>query len=172
MFWTVQSYLVEIGTPVERNGIVVGITSLLSAISLVALSWLTASPRRHGVAMGVLLFAMPCALLVVAIAHRQGWLWLGAGVLIIMAMGQVLFRSLANVRLQELVPDSVRASLVSLSSWLASLLYVPVFPIGGALLDAWGIDGGYLAMALLVLLPSVPLYTLARRHRVWHDEPT
>jgi hypothetical protein len=48
-----------------------------------------------------------------------------------------------NVRLQQLVPDAVRASIVSLESWLGSLLYVPVFPIGGALLDAWGLDGGY-----------------------------
>ncbi len=166
LYWTMQSYLVEIGAPVERNGLVVGTTSLLSAISLTALSWLAASRRRHGVAMGVLLFAIPLALLVAAVAYRTGWLWFGAGVLIVTAMGQVLFRNLTNIRLQELVPDSVRASLVSLASWLASLLYVPVFPIGGALLDAWGIDGGYAAIAVLVLLPSLPLYMLARRHRV------
>lgn len=103
-------------------------------------------------------------------AYRAGWLWLGAGFLITTAMGQVLFRNLANVRLQELVPDTVRASLASLSSWIASVLYVPVFPIGGALLDAWGVDGGYIILAVLVLLPSLPLYTLARRHRVWRDD--
>jgi hypothetical protein len=83
-------------------------------------------------------------------------------------MGQALFRTLVNVRLQQLVPDAVRASIVSLESWIGSLLYVPVFPIGGALLDACGIDGGYLAIAVLVLLPSVLLYVLARRHGVWH----
>jgi hypothetical protein len=50
---------------------------------------------------------------------------------------------------------------------------VPVFPIGGALLDVWGIDGGYIAMAALVLLPSLWLYILARRHGVWHvDTPS
>ncbi len=166
-FWTMQSYLVEIGAPVAGNGFVVGTTSLLSAISLMALSWLAASRRRQGVAMGMLLFAIPCALLITALAYRIGWLWLGAGVLIITAMGQVLFRNLTNVRLQELVPDAVRASMSSLASWIASLLYVPVFPIGGALLDAWGIDGGYIAIAGLVLLPSIPLYSMARRHRVW-----
>jgi len=85
-------------------------------------------------------------------------------------MGQVLYRRLANVRLQQLEPDAVRASLASLDSWLSSLLYVPVFPIGGALLDAWGIDGGYVAIAALALLPSLPLYALSRRHRVWRDD--
>jgi hypothetical protein len=170
LFWTMQSYLVEIGAPVEHNGFVVGTTSLLSAISLTALSWCAASRRRHGMAMGVLLFAIPCALLTTALAYRLGWLWLGAAFLVITAMGQVLFRNLANVRLQALVPDAVRASLVSLDSWLASLLYVPVFPIGGALLDAWSIDGGYVAIAVLVLLPSLPLYTWSWRHRVWQGD--
>jgi hypothetical protein len=66
------------------------------------------------------------------------------------------------------VPDAIRASIVSLESWIGSLLYVPVFPIGGALLDVWGIDGGYTAIAALVLLPSIVLYMLARRHGVWH----
>lgn len=171
LFWTMQSYLVEIGAPVEGNGFVVGTTSLLSAVSLTALAWLAASQRRHRMAMAVLLFAMPCALLISAAAYRAGWVWLGAGVLIITAMGQVLFRTLTNIRLQELVPDTVRASLVSLASWLASLLYVPVFPVGGALLDAWGIDGGYAAIAVLILLPSLPLYALAQRQSVWHDTP-
>ena len=170
MFWTMQSYLVEIGAAVERNGFVVGAASLLAAISLTALAWLTASRRRHGAAMGALLFAIPCALLITALAYRLGWFWLGAGVLVLSAMGQVLYRSLANVRLQQLAPDAVRASLASLDSWLASLLYVPVFPIGGALLDAWGIDGGYVAIAALVLLPSLPLYALSRRHHVWRDD--
>ena len=167
LFWTMQSYLVEIGAPIESNGFVGGISSLLSAISLMALSWLAATRRRHGVSMGILLFAIPCALLLTAMAYRLGWHWLGAGVLIATAMGQVLFRTLANIRLQELVPDSVRASLVSLTSWLSSLLYIPIFPIGGALLDAWDIDGGYVAIAILVLIPSLPLYMLARRHQVW-----
>jgi hypothetical protein len=168
VFWTTQSYLVEIGAPVKHNGFLISVTALLSALSLMALAWLSASQRRHGVAVGVLLFTIPLALLATAIAYRAGWLWLGAGFLITIAMGQALFRSLMNVRLQQLVPDAVRASIVSLESWMGSLLYVPVFPIGGALLDAWGIDGGYLAIAVLVLLPSVLLYVLARRHGVWH----
>jgi hypothetical protein len=170
MFWTMQSYLVEIGASVERNGFVVGTTSLLSAISLTALAWLAASRRRQGVAMGVLLFSIPCALLMTALAYRLKWFGLGAGVLILSAMGQVLFRNLANVRLQQLVPDSIRASLASLDAWIASLLYVPVFPVGGILLDAWGIDGGYVAIAVLVLLPSVLLYTRSWRHRVWQGD--
>ena len=119
-------------------------------------------------AVGVLLCTIPLALLATALAYRAGWRWLGAGVLMTIAMGQALFRTLVNVRLQQLVPDAVRASIVSLESWLGSLLYVPVFPIGGALLDAWGIDGGYRAMAVLVLLPSGLLYIRARRHGVWH----
>jgi hypothetical protein len=168
VFWTTQSYLVEIGAPVKHNGFLISVTALLSALSLMALAWLSASQRRHGVAVGFLLFTIPLALLATAIAYRSGWLWLGAGFLITIAMGQALFRSLVNVRLQQLVPDAVRASIVSLESWIGSLLYVPVFPIGGALLDAWGIDGGYLALAVLVLLPSVLLYVLARRHGVWH----
>ena len=105
-----------------------------------------------------------------ATAYRAGRLWLGAGFLITIAMGQVLFRSLMNVRLQQLVPDAVRASIVSLESWLGSLLYVPVFPIGGALLDMWGIDSGYMAIAALVLPPSCVLYVRARRRGVWHVE--
>lgn len=52
VYWTTQSYLVEIGAPVVSNGFVIGTTSLLSAISLTALSWLSASRRRHGIAMG------------------------------------------------------------------------------------------------------------------------
>jgi MFS family permease len=169
MFWTVQSYLVEIGAAVEHEGFFVGAMSILSALSLTSLAWLSTSRRRHGVAVGVVLFAIPVALLVTAAAYRAGWLWLGVGVLIVTAMTQVLFRSLINVRLQELVPDAVRASLVSLESWLSSLLYVPVFPIGGALLDAWGVNGGYIAIAVLVLLPSLPLYVLAWRCQVWRD---
>jgi hypothetical protein len=168
VFWTTQSYLVEIGAPVKHNGFLVGATALLSAISLTALAWLSASRRRHGVAVGLLLSTIPLALLVTATAYRAGWPWLGAGCLITIAMGQVLFRNLVNVRLQQLVPDAIRASIVSLESWIGSLLYVPVFPIGGALLDVWGIDGGYTAIAALVLLPSVLLYMLARRHGVWH----
>lgn len=171
MFWTVQSYLVEIGAPVQHEGFFVGTMAVLSAVSLTSLAWLSASRRRHGIAVGVFLFAIPVALLVTAVAYRAGWLWLGVGILIITAMAQVLFRSLINVRLQELVPDAVRASLVSLESWLSSLLYVPVFPVGGALLDAWGVDGGYTAIAVLVLLPSLPLYVLARRCQVWRDHP-
>jgi hypothetical protein len=167
VFWTTQSYLVEIGAPVKHNGVLIGLTALLSVLSLTTLAWLSASPQRHGLAVGLLLFTIPLALLATAAAYRTGRLWLGAGCLIIIAMGQALFRNLANIRLQQLVPDAVRASLVSLESWIGSLLYVPVFPIGGALLDAWGIDGGYTAIAALVLPPSVVLYLLARRHGVW-----
>jgi hypothetical protein len=170
VFWTTQSYLVEIGAPVKHNGFLIGTTALLSALSLTALAWLSASRRRHGVAVGLLLFTIPLALLATAAAYRAGWLWLGAGCLITIAMGQTLFRSLMNVWLQQLVPDAVRASMVSLESWIGSLLYVPVFPIGGALLDVWGIDGGYLAIAALVLPPSLLLYVLAWRHGVWHVE--
>lgn len=170
MFWTTQSYLVEIGLPVKNNGFVFGMAPLLSAVALTSLSWLSASRRRHGLAMGVLLFAIPFTLVVTAAAYRIGWLWLGAGFLITAAMGQTLFRNLANLRLQELVPDDVRVSLASLSSWISSVLYVPVFPVGGALLDALGVDGGYTVIAMLVLLPSVPLYTLAWRRRVRHDQ--
>jgi hypothetical protein len=168
VFWTTQSYLVEIGAPVKHNGLLIGATALLSAISLTALAWLSASRRRHGVTVGLLLCSIPLALLATAAAYRAGWLWLGASCLITIAMGQALFRNLMNVRLQQLVPDAVRASMVSLESWIGSLLYVPVFPIGGALLDVWGITGGYTAMAALVLLPSLALYVLARRHGVWH----
>ena len=173
VFWTTQSYLVEIGAPVKHNGFLIGATALLWALSLTALAWLSASRWRHGVAVGLLLFTIPLALLATAIAYRAGWLWLGAGFLITIAMGQVLFQNLVNVRLQQLVPDAVRASMVSLESWIGSLLYVPVFPIGGALLDVWGIDGGYIAIAALVLPPSVLLYILARRQGVWQvDTPS
>jgi hypothetical protein len=173
VFWTTQSYLVEIGAPVKHNGFLIGATALLSAISLTALAWLSASRRRHGVAVGLLLLTIPLALLATAIAYRAGWLWLGAGCLITIAMGQALFRNLVNVRLQQLVPDAVRASIVSLESWIGSLLYVPIFPIGGVLLDVWGIDGGYIVIAALVLPPSVLLYILARRYGVWHvDTPS
>jgi hypothetical protein len=168
VFWTTQSYLVEIGAPVKHNGFLIGATALLSAISLTTLARLSASRRRHGVAVGLLLFTIPLALLATAMAYRVGWLWLGAGCLITIAMGQALFRSLVNVRLQQLVPDAVRASIVSLEAWIGSLLYVPVFPLGGALLDAWGIANGYMAMAALMLFPSVLLYVLARRQGVWH----
>ncbi len=170
VFWTTQSYLVEIGAPVKHNGFLIGTTSLLSAISLTALAWLAASRRRQGVAVGLLLFTIPLALLATAIAYRAGWLWLGASFLITIAMGQALFRNLVNVRLQQLVPDAVRASMVSLESWIGSLLYVPVFPIGGALLDLGGIDDGYLAIAALVLLPSLLLCVLAQRYGVWKAE--
>jgi MFS family permease len=170
VFWTTQSYLVEIGAPVRHNGFLIGATALLSALSLTALAWLSASRWRHGVAVGLLLCTIPLALLATATAYRAGWLWLGAGCLITIAMGQALFRNLVNVRLQQLVPDAVRASVVSLESWIGSLLYVPVFPLGGALLDVWGIDSGYRAIAALVLLPSFLLYILARRHGVWHVE--
>ncbi len=88
VYWTTQSYLVEIGAPVERNGYVIGATSMLAAILLTALSWLAASRRRHRIAMGGLLFAIPFALLVTAAAYRAGWLWLGAGFLVATAMGQ------------------------------------------------------------------------------------
>jgi len=170
VFWTAQSYLVEINAPVQHNGFLIGATSLLSATSLTALAWLTASRQRHGVAVAVLLFTIPLALLVAAAAYHAGWLWLGAGFLLTIGLGQTLFRNLVNVRLQQLVPDAVRASLLSLGAWIGSLLYVPVFPVGGALLDAWGIDGGYTALAALMLLPSFVLYALARRHRVWHSQ--
>ena len=170
VFWTTQSYLVEIGAPVKHTGFLIGATALLSAISLTALAWLSASRRRHSVAVGLLLCTIPLALLATATAYRAGWLWLGAGCLITIAMGQALFHNLVNVRLQQLVPDAVRASMVSLESWIGSLLYVPIFPIGGALLDVWGIDGGYRAIAALVLLPSFLLYILAWRCGVWHVE--
>ncbi len=170
IYWTTQSYLVEIGTPVEQNGFVIGTTSLLSAMSLSALPWLSGAGQRQGMAMGCLLFAIPVTLLATAAAYRLGWHWLGAGLLISTAMGQVLFRNLVNVRLQGLVPDTVRASLVSLAAWIAAVLYVPVFPIGGALLDVWGIGGGYIAIAVLVLVPSLSLYAHARRCHVWRDE--
>ena len=161
---------VFIGAPVEHNGFLIGTTSLLSAISLTALAWLAASRRRQGAAVGLLLFTIPLALLATAIAYRAGWLWLGASFLITIAMGQALFRNLVNVRLQQLVPDAVRASMVSLESWIGSLLYVPVFPIGGALLDIGGIDDGYIAIAALVLLPSLLLCVLAQRYGVWKAE--
>ena len=171
VFWTTQSYLVEIGAPVTQNGFLIGTTALLSALSLTALAWLSASRRRHGVAVGLLLFTIPLVLCATATAYRAGRLWLSAGFLMTIAMGQVLFRSLMNVRLQQLVPDAVRAAIVSLESWLGSLLYVPLFPIGGALLDMGGIDGGYMAIAALVLPPSCVLYVLAWRRGVWHVEP-
>src|SRR5205807_2628416 len=101
-------------------------TALCSLAALVPLSGLEEpSRRRHGVAVGLLLFTIPLVLFATATAYRAGRLWLGAGFLITIAMGQVLFRSLMNVRLQQLVPDAVRASIVSLESWLGSLLYVP-----------------------------------------------
>ena len=41
---------------------------LISALSLMVLTWLSASQRRHGVAVGFLLCTIPLALLATAIA--------------------------------------------------------------------------------------------------------
>jgi hypothetical protein len=57
-----------------------------------------------------------------------------------------------------------------LRDYYRKALYVPLFPIGGALLDMGGIDGGYMAIAALVLPPSGVLYVLAWRRGVWHVE--
>ena len=68
VFWTTQSYLVEIGAPVKQNGFLISVTAWLSALSLMVLTWLSASQRRHGVAVGFLLCTIPLALLATAIA--------------------------------------------------------------------------------------------------------
>ena len=89
------------------------------------------------------------------------------------AMGQALFRNLVNVRLQQLVPDVVRASTVLLCNlWIGSPPSVRL-RIGGALRTRPGrFDGGYRAIAAPAPLPSVLLYVLARRHGVWHSQNT
>ena len=71
VFWTTQSYLVQIGAPVKQNGFLISVTAWLSALSLMVLTWLSASQRRHGVAVGFLLCTIPLALLATATADER-----------------------------------------------------------------------------------------------------
>ena len=171
VFWTTQSYLVEIGAPVKHNGFLIGATALLSALSLTALAWLSASRRRHGVAIGLLLFTIPLALLATAIAYRSGWRWLGAAFLLLChgpgALPKPRECAAATARARRCAGIDGVAKIVD---WLSALR--------AGLSNRWCSAGrlGYrrrLHSDRGARAAPLSVYLLARRQGVWHvDTPS
>lgn len=166
-FWATQAYLVETGTAPHLMGYAVALLMVLQAATMPVSARIGSFDRTNERSFPVLLVGLPAAFLVVAATGGAG-LWLpGALALIAASACQVLYRNAVNVRLQALVPDSVRASVVSLESWVGSLWYMVFFPLGGWLIDTGGVGSGYAGIAVFVAATTLPFLSLARRRGVW-----
>ncbi len=170
-FWATQAYLVETGTPPELMGYLIALLMVLQAATMPLSARVGSDPTSNARSFPILLVGLPLAFLAVAGAGAAGLRLSGALVLIVASACHILYRNAVNVKLQVLVRDSVRASIVSLESWAGSLWYVVFFPLGGWLIDAGGIGAGYAGIAAVVAATALPLLALARRRGVWHDDP-
>lgn len=166
-FWATQAYLVETGTAPHLMGYAVALIMVLQAATMPVSARVGSFDRSNERCFPILLVGLPIAFFTVAAAGGAG-LWLpGALALIAASACQVLYRNAVNVRLQVLVPDTVRASVVSLESWVGSLWYMVFFPLGGWLIDTGGVGGGYAGIAVFVAATALPFLSLARRRGVW-----
>ena len=102
----------------------------------------------------------------VALAHRAGMHPLAATALVVGAACAPLYRNVINIRLQPLVPDPVRASLVSVEAWVGAAYYALFFPVGGWLVDATGVVTSYSILACWMALSLLPLLLWARAQRL------
>jgi MFS family permease len=168
-FWATQSYLVEIGAPPALMGYTIAGIALLQAATMPLSSVLGWSPVRQARATALLAVGLAGAFVGVAVAQRAHSPVAGALTLVAGSACLMLYRNLVNMRLQGLIPDAVRASIVSFESWLGSVWYAFFFPIGGWLIDTGGLEGGYTGLAVIVVLTALPLLLLARRRGTWSD---
>jgi MFS family permease len=165
-YWAVQAFLVGFDTSPLLLGQLTMLVTLLQAATMPLSSWLAHRHERYTGLLGWLLLAVTAAFGAVALAARLGLPWLGAGALVAAAGCAPLFRNLVNIRLQPLVSDGIRASMVSLETWLGALYYALFFPVAGWLLDVAGASRGYAWIAAAVAVTSVPLLVLTRRERL------
>ncbi len=165
-YWAVQAFLVEQDAAPWILGQVTMVVTLLQASTMPLSSRLARWRADSSLPFFVLLLGLTAAFGVVAVASRQTLPVLGAASIVVAAAFAPLFRNLVNVRLQPLVSDGVRASVLSLETWLGNLYYAAFFPLAGWLLDLWGPTAGYAGIGGIVAVTSVPLLiAMATRRR-------
>ncbi|HEX7481175.1 MAG TPA: MFS transporter [Polyangiales bacterium] len=162
-YWVTQTYLIDSGASLASMGVTVGSISLLQAFTMPLSAWVSVTPGRVSGLLALVSFGLPLAFLAAALAWMLGQPLLGSWVFVLIGAGHVLFRNAVNLRLQGWVPDTVRASIVSLESLLGSIWYVVFFPLGGLLLSWGGVSRGFAAVAAVVALTLWPLWVLGLR---------
>jgi hypothetical protein len=165
-YWAVQAFLVALDTSPILLGQLTMLVTLLQASTMPLSSWLAHRSIRYTTLFAALLLGIAAAFGLVSVSAELGLPAVGAGALVLAAACAPLFRNLVNIRLQPLVLDRVRASVVSLETWVGALYYAIFFPIAGWLLDTAGAAGGYAWIALAVAVTSLPLLGIAQLRRI------
>jgi MFS family permease len=163
-FWAIQTHLVDLDFPLVWLGVTVASMSALQALTMPLSVWLSHDERRSARALPLLVLLPAAAFALVAVARGAGLPLLGTVALVLTSGCHVLYRNAVNVRLQAMVPDAVRASVVSMEAFIGSLWYLALFPIAGWLLSTGGVGQGFAWLGGLALLTVAP--SLARAIRL------
>ncbi len=165
-YWAVQAFLVALDSSPVVLGQLTMVVTLLQAATMPLSSWLAGRGARYGPIFAALLLGVAAAFGGVALSGELGLPALGTAALVGSAAVAPLFANLVNIRLQPLVSDGVRASMISLVTWAGALYYAAFFPLAGWLLDVSGPVTGYAWIAVAVAGTSLPLLVLARARRL------
>src|SRR5262245_25578927 len=164
-FFLQQPYLQGLGVPVAWFGLIVAASKIVTAVVANAAHRLDAHVGRRGVA-GTMI-AVPAvglgAMAVTATPVGAAWL-LSRGLL------DGLWQPLANVYLNRLVPSDVRATLLSLQSFVARLTLAAALALLGIATAHLGLPGALLAAAMVTAAVGSMLLALAPRG-LPHAEP-
>ncbi|MDH5675401.1 MAG: MFS transporter [Myxococcales bacterium] len=170
-FWAAQSYLVDIETPLPWLGVTVASMSLLQGLTMPLSAYLGQSRRRTGAALSALVMLPALSFLLVAWAWWSGRPFVGTAALVLTSGCHVLYRNAVNLKLQAIVPDAVRASIVSMEAFIGSLWYLGLFPLAGWLLSSAGTGRGFFVIALLAAVSITPSLRRALRAGVFRSGP-
>lgn len=162
-FWVMQAYLVDLAFPFVWMGLTVASMSLLQGLTMPLSGWLSGSSQRLTRVVVVLVVLPPLSFVAVALATRWDISALGTLSLIVANGCHLLYRNAINVRLQGMVPDNLRSSIVSVEAGIGSLWYAALFPLAGWLLEALGLGTGLLAVAAFAALTLALPFTSAVR---------
>lgn len=141
--WTIQIHLRAEDAPPRVWGLAVAVCWAITAAAQPVSAWIGHTPARSARAWPWLLAALPAGFAAVWGLQLAGLPAAASAVIVGTAAGVTLYRNACHVQLQHLVPDALRASIVSLWNWLASLWYVACFPLFGWLLDRGGPVAGW-----------------------------
>ena len=80
----------------------------------------------------------------------------------------MLFRSYQPIfynDLQQYLPNSVRATMLSVTSMMFSLSMIIIFPIVGWLIDSFGFNSTFIGLGTVLIVLVLPLIIVLQRIR-------
>ena len=161
MLWYYQSLFNEQGIPVAWNGII------FLSFHLVAAAAARTSSRFEQLAGGYpkVLYIPLGIVLVVYLLIGLSPIWV-VPVLLVLNVARGLNSSLLTAELNRNIPTDVRATLLSLKSFVNRGVYVLLLLIGSAASSVLATNSALLVLALVILLAAATVGTLLRRKAV------